>query len=71
MLAYAEKITRAPSSPDRSDVEHLRSLGFTDTDIHDMAQIAAFFNYINRIADALGVPPEDFMVPWERENGNW
>ena len=36
-----------------------------------MNPIAAYFNYINRIADALGVPPEDFMETWPREEGRW
>ncbi len=71
MLAYAEKMTREPQALTRDDIEHLRAFGFTDEDIHDIVQIAAYFNYINRIADALGVPPEDFMTPWPRPNGNW
>jgi len=71
VLAYAEKITVQPQALTQTDIEQLRSFGFTDEDIHDIVQIAAYFNYINRIADALGVPPEDFMTPWPRPNGNW
>jgi alkylhydroperoxidase family enzyme len=55
----------------RDDVEHLRATGFTDEDIHDITQIAAYFNYINRVADALGIPPEPEMRPWAREDGRW
>jgi len=55
----------------QNDIRRLRSFGYTDEDIHDITQIAAYFNYINRIADALGVPPEDFMSPWPRQNGEW
>lgn len=40
------------------DIQHLRSLGFIDKDIHDAVQVIAYFNYINRVADALGVEPE-------------
>jgi len=36
----------------------LRSQGFTDRELHDAAQVVAYFNYINRIADGLGVDPE-------------
>lgn len=50
----------------RSDVEGLRRAGFPDEDIHDIVQIVSFFNYINRVADALGIPPEPEMKPWER-----
>lgn len=68
-LEYAEKLTERPSEMTRADVRALRAHGFTDEDIHDIVQITAYFNYINRIADALGVPPESNMKPWDRENG--
>jgi alkylhydroperoxidase family enzyme len=42
----------------REDVDVLRAAGFTDRDVHDAAQVVAYFAYINRIADALGVDPE-------------
>ena len=41
-----------------ADVAALRAAAFDDTAIHDAAQVVSFFNYINRIADALGVEPE-------------
>jgi len=68
-LEFADKLTRTPSRMTRADVERLRAAGFTDEDIHDVTQIAAYFNYINRIADALGVPPEPEMRGWPREDG--
>jgi alkylhydroperoxidase family enzyme len=49
----------------------LRGQDYSDEEIHDIVQIAAFFNYINRVSDALGVPPEDFMTPWPRTDGDW
>jgi alkylhydroperoxidase family enzyme len=49
------------------DVEHLRSIGLDDRAIHDAAQVIAYFNYINRVADALGVEPETFIRPWGHE----
>jgi hypothetical protein len=39
-------------------------LCYNDHDIHDLVQVAAYFNYINRIADGLGVAREPFMIPW-------
>jgi len=36
----------------------LRSAGATDEQIHCAVQVAAYFNYINRVVDALGVEPE-------------
>jgi uncharacterized peroxidase-related enzyme len=65
MLAFAERLTRAPWDMGRADVEELRRHDFDDRDIHDIVQVAAYFNYINRVADALGVAPEPFMQPWE------
>ena len=46
------------------DVERLRALGLDDTAIHDATQVIGFFNYINRVADALGVEREQFVQPW-------
>lgn len=56
-------MTRTPSQMSQQDIRDLRRSGFSDQDIHDIVQITAYFNYINRVADALGVPPEDFMAP--------
>jgi uncharacterized peroxidase-related enzyme len=64
LLEYAEKITRTPSELAESDVQRLRQYGWSDAAIHDAVQIVAYFNYINRVADALGVAPEDFIPPW-------
>ncbi len=55
MLRYAEKLARAPSTLQRSDTDALRRTGMTDREIHDVAQIAAYFAYVNRIALGLGV----------------
>jgi len=61
MLEFCVAVTVQPSKMTRQWIERLRAHGFDDRDIHDMTQVAAYFNYINRIADALGVEPEDFM----------
>ena len=47
-----------------ADLDHLRAHGFDDRAIHDAVQVIAYFNYITRIADALGVEPESFIRPW-------
>lgn len=49
-------------TPDDLDV--LRTHGFDDRAIHDAVQVIGYFNYITRLADALGVEPEDFIEPW-------
>lgn len=56
----------------QADIQKLRHCGYPDEDIHDIVQIAAYFNYINRVADALGIPPEEeIMQAWPREDGAW
>jgi alkylhydroperoxidase family enzyme len=44
-------------------VEELRCAGWTDEEIHRAAQVIAYFNYINRMADGLGVDLEPEMEP--------
>lgn len=45
------------------DLDTLRAHGWDDRAIHDATQVVAFFNYITRIADGLGVEPETFIDP--------
>lgn len=58
---FAEKLTVTPAQVKKADVIGLRNLGLTDRDIVDLVQVIAFFNYINRIADGLGVDLESWM----------
>jgi len=64
LCEYAEKLTHTPAQMSPADLDTLRELGFDDRAIHDATQVISYFNYINRIADALGVEPEDFIIPW-------
>jgi alkylhydroperoxidase family enzyme len=61
LLGYAEKLTLAPASVGASDLDALRREGFSDEAIHDAAQVISYFNYINRVADGLGVDREEWM----------
>jgi len=49
----------------RDDVAELHAHGFADRAIHDAVQVIAYFNYINRVADALGIEQETFVRKWE------
>lgn len=40
------------------DLDRLREVGFDDRAINDATQVIGYFNYINRVADGLGVDPE-------------
>jgi uncharacterized peroxidase-related enzyme len=55
MLEYAETITRDATKVSPATLDGLRAHGYDDVAILQMATIAAWFNYINRMADALGV----------------
>ncbi len=58
MLDFAFKLTRTPASMTPDDLERLRQSGFGDEAILQIVHITGYFNYINRVADALGVDPE-------------
>ena len=59
LCGFAEKLTSRPSSIEQMDIERLRSEGLDDRGVTDAVEVIAYFNYINRIADGLGVDPED------------
>lgn len=58
MLAYVDKLTRTPAAMTADDVEKLRLAGFIDATILDICQVAAYYAFVNRIADGLGVELE-------------
>ncbi|MGH9505142.1 MAG: carboxymuconolactone decarboxylase family protein [Terriglobales bacterium] len=58
MLDYVVKITKDATKIWKDDHERLRSVGFDDKAILQITLIASWFNYINRVADALGVGRE-------------
>lgn len=55
MLDFAVKLTTGAHKITPDDVAHLRAAGFDDIGVLQITLIAAWFNYINRVADALGV----------------
>ncbi|MGE0862933.1 MAG: hypothetical protein AB7P34_03440 [Vicinamibacterales bacterium] len=59
MLAYAMKLTRTPAAMTGADVDMLRAAGFDDRAIHDICTIVAYFAFVNRLADGLGVELEE------------
>lgn len=64
LCAFAVKLTREPHAARASDLDDLRVHGFDDRAIHDATQVVAYFNYVTRVADALGVEPETFIRRW-------
>jgi uncharacterized peroxidase-related enzyme len=62
MLDFAVKLTEQSSSCSEDDVEALREAGWSDEEIMDIAQVAAMFNFTNRLASGLGWVPNDEFV---------
>ena len=68
LCEWAEKLTQSPDKMTRADIEGLQKQGFSQSAISDAAQVIGYFNYINRIADGLGVDLEDSM---SQPIGDW
>ncbi len=58
MLDYALLLTRTPAQVAAKDVESLRQAGLSDEEIHRVAAVVAYFSFVNRIAEGLGVELE-------------
>ena len=58
---FAEKLTKKPGNINSLDIEKLKKVGLDDREVSEAVQVISYFNYINRIADGLGLQPEDFI----------
>ncbi len=58
LLAYADQVTLAPATTTATDIARLRDQGLDDRAIHDACCIIAYFAFVNRVADGLGVELE-------------
>lgn len=63
----AVKVTHESSRVTAADLDVVRAEGWSDRAIHDALQVIAYFNYINRIADAVGVEDEP---EWAAQRGS-
>ena len=66
LCEFAVKLTCRQHEMGPADLDALRAHGLDDRALHDAVQVVAYFNYITRVADALGVEPEDAIGPWGR-----
>jgi uncharacterized peroxidase-related enzyme len=64
LCAFAAQLTLHQHAMSPADLDALRAHDLDDRAIHDAVQVIGYFNYITRLADALGVEPEDFIQPW-------
>ncbi len=72
---YAVKLTLFPGKTGGKDFAILRREGFGEDALTVAVQVIGYFNYINRVADGLGVDPEDWMTPgpdeWMSRKADW
>ena len=55
---YSLKLTRTPGAVTQADIDGLRDIGMDDQGISNLTDTVAYFNYVNRLADGLGVELE-------------
>ena len=61
LCRFAEKLTMTPGKMNKKDIESLKAFDFTESEISEIVQVVSYFNYINRVADGLGLEPEEFI----------
>jgi alkylhydroperoxidase family enzyme len=62
LLDYAQLVTEAASRTTGDDVQKLRDAGWNENQIAEAVYITAMFAFFNRVADAFGVTPQDYLT---------
>jgi alkylhydroperoxidase family enzyme len=65
LLVFSEKVTREPAKIAPEEVDELRKARLSDAAILEGVHVISFFNYMDRMADALGTPVENFQQMME------
>jgi len=60
-MDYVELVTRAAYRTTHEDVQKLRDAGWTENQISEAVYITAMFAFFNRVADAFGIPPQNYL----------
>ncbi|MFZ0038995.1 MAG: hypothetical protein WAK91_16335 [Candidatus Acidiferrales bacterium] len=61
-MDYVELVTRAASRTTAADVQKLRDASWKEEQIAEAVYVTALFAFFNRVADAFGVPPQDYLI---------
>jgi uncharacterized peroxidase-related enzyme len=62
LMDYTALITNSASRSTAEDVQKLRDAGFSEDQIAEAVYIIAMFAFFNRVADAFGVPPQNYLI---------
>ena len=62
MLGYVEVITEAAYKSTAEDVQKLRDAGWSENQIAEAVYVTAMFAFFNRVADAFGVPSQNYLT---------
>jgi alkylhydroperoxidase family enzyme len=62
LLHYVELVTKAAYKTTPEDVQHLRDIGWKEEQIAEAVYITAMFAFFNRVADAFGIPAQDYLI---------
>ena len=62
LMRYTELITHGASRSTADDVQKLRDAGFSEDQISEAVYIIAMFAFFNRVADAFGIPPQNYLL---------
>ena len=66
IVRFVEKMTLTPAQMTDADVRSLRDVGFSDENVLEIVAITAMFNYVARVADALGIELEEHYSDWSQ-----
>jgi uncharacterized peroxidase-related enzyme len=59
LVDYALKLSLQPGAVAKGDIENLRRIGISDSEILDLVLLTAYMNYVNRVAQGLGVEHDE------------
>src|SRR5262249_46484472 len=70
MIDFALKLTREPAQVQKGDIEFLQQYGFSEEQVVDIVLITCTFNFMDRLADGLGVELDPFMQRLVEQNAD-
>ena len=68
MIDFALKLTRSPATMKQEDLQFLQQSGFSEEQAVDVVLITCMFNFMDRLADGLGVTLDPFMQKLVEQN---